>query len=150
MNQKEHTSTDALSSHHLQLQSIQPSIGLLSSLLPTPSNGIEVKFPLFDHITASKILNIHLSPSSQLDKLCWVPNSNGIHSVKSTYLTDQKERFSSSGPLAKSDWNIIWKANINLRYKTLLWKIAWDILPTKVTLAVGIPTIDTTCHLCND
>ena len=104
----------------------------------------------FDTITASKILNIHLSPTSQLDKLFWVPNSNGIHSVKSAYLTDQKERFNSSGPLAKSDWNSLWKAKISPRHKLLLWKIAWDILPTKTTLAARIPEIDTTCHLCND
>ncbi len=60
-------------------------------------------FSLFDPLTASKIQNIHLSLTSQLDKLCWVPNSNGIHSVKSAYLTDQKERFTTTGPLDKSD-----------------------------------------------
>uniref|UniRef100_A0A2N9HP69 Uncharacterized protein n=1 Tax=Fagus sylvatica TaxID=28930 RepID=A0A2N9HP69_FAGSY len=104
----------------------------------------------FDCITASKILNIHLSPTSQLDKLCWVPNSNGILSVKSAYLTDQNERFISSGPLAKSDWKILWKAKISPRHKQLLWKIAWDILPTKAILVARIPASDTTCHLCND
>jgi hypothetical protein len=104
---------------------------------------------LFDPITASKILNIHLSPTSQLDKLCWVPNSNGIHSVRSAYLTDQNERFTTSGPLPKSDWNSLWKAKISPRHKILLWKLAWDILPTKATLAARIPAIDTTCHLCN-
>ncbi len=28
-------------------------------------------------------------------------------------------------------------------------QLAWDILSTKDTLAARIPSIDTTCHLCN-
>jgi hypothetical protein len=130
---------------------LQPSIHRVADLIsPTTFQWDRGKiFALFDPSTANKILNIHLSPTCQIDKLCWVPNNNGIHSVKSAYLTDQKERFTSTGPLSKSEWNILWKSKISPRHKNLLWKLAWDILPTKTTLAARIPSIDTTCQLCS-
>jgi hypothetical protein len=133
------------------LTNIHPSIHRVANLIiPDTFQWDRGKIStLFNPLTAFKILNIHLSLTSQLDKLCWVPNSNGIHSVKSAYLTDQNERFTTTGPLAKSNWNSLWKAKISLCHKNLFWKLAWDILPTKATLAARIPSIDITCHLCN-
>jgi hypothetical protein len=129
----------------------QPSIHRVADLIiPDIFQWDKSKiFSLFDPLTATKILNIHLSPTNQQDKLFWVYNSNGSHSVKSAYLTDQQERFDSIGPLDKSDWNTLWKAKISPRHKLLLWKIVWDILPIKAILVACMPSIETTCLLCN-
>jgi hypothetical protein len=40
------------------------------------------------------------------------------------------------GPLSHSEWNSLWKAKLNARHRLMLWKIAWDILPTSSTLAI--------------
>ena len=43
----------------------------------------------------------------------------------------------------------MWKLKIHERLKLLLWKIAWDILPTKVVLNRRWPQQDLHCVLCN-
>ena len=60
---------------------------------------------------------------------------------KSTY-------FSLNQYLNSEDWKDIWKLKIHARHKHLLWKMAWDILPTFVTInnRFSIPSLD--CILC--
>ena len=106
-------------------------------------------FSNFDHTTAGKILNIHLTSPLSLDQPCWTPCSSDTISVKYAYLTNQQTRFSSTGSLSHLEWKSLWKAKINARHKLMLWKIAWDILPTTSTLATRIHSIIPSCVHCN-
>jgi hypothetical protein len=45
-------------------------------------------------------------------------------------------------------WKSIWKLNLNDRLRLFLWKIAWNILPTKERLGHLFPISDTHCPLC--
>ena len=72
-------------------------------------------------------------------------NSNGILWVKSVNLTVQEQRFSSTGPLTSTNWNTLWKAKISTCHKHFLWKLAWEILPTKGTIAARFQISDQTC-----
>jgi hypothetical protein len=54
-------------------------------------------------------------------------------------------------PLSPSQWKLFWKLNLNDRLKLFLWKIAWDIVPSKCRLNVvfPIPPSNLVCPLCN-
>ena len=47
------------------------------------------------------------------------------------------------------EWEYLWKLKIYERLNLMLWKIAWDILPTKDTLNKRRPQADMSCVLCN-
>ncbi|KAL0010997.1 hypothetical protein SO802_006105 [Lithocarpus litseifolius] len=55
------------------------------------------------------------------------------------------DNFSSSDSLTRK----IWKANIHERLKMHLWRIAFNLLPTKDQLREFSPSSDTCCPLCN-
>lgn len=46
-------------------------------------------------------------------------------------------------------WNSIWNAKICVRFKLMLWKIAWYILSTEANQAAHIQWIEKPCILCN-
>jgi hypothetical protein len=52
-------------------------------------------------------------------------------------------------PLSISSWKAIWKLNLNHRLKLFLWKMVWNIIPTKVWISQSIPssTTNTSCSL---
>jgi ribonuclease HI len=45
-------------------------------------------------------------------------------------------------------WKSLWKLNLNDRLRLFLWKIAWNILPTKDRLSQLFPISDNICPLC--
>lgn len=53
-------------------------------------------------------------------------------------------------PLDSKSWNLLWKLNLNARLKLFLWKIAWDIIPTKAKLnsIFHISAANSLCPLC--
>ena len=91
-------------------------------------------------------------PSNNADHLIWFPNSSGKFSTKSAHLTDHKARFFflSTGHLSSSHWKALCKLKIHERLKYLLWKISWEILPTKSTLNARFVLPDTEIHLFLD
>jgi hypothetical protein len=104
---------------------------------------------LFDSISATEILKIRISDKIGTDYL-WTPSTTGKFMVSSAY------RFLSevsSNNVASSNfpqfWKSLWKLNLNDRLRLFLWKIAWNILPTKERLSqIHITTYENACPLC--
>ena len=87
-------------------------------------------FSLFDSNFSQEILKTRISPESDSTYL-WTPSSSGQFSLSSAYKyisTSCSNNFYSTIP---QFWQALWKLNINDRLKLFLWKIAWNILPTK-------------------
>ena len=65
-------------------------------------------------------------------------------------ISSQRTNLSLS-PLAAANWKLLWKLNLNDRLKLFIWKIAWDIVPSKsrLNLVFPIPQADLVCPLCN-
>jgi ribonuclease HI len=104
---------------------------------------------LFDSISAKEILKIRISDEIGTNYL-WTPSTTGKFTVSSAYrfLTEKSSNNASSSAFPQF-WQSLWKLNLNDRLRLFLWKIAWNILPTKERLSQIRITIDETeCPLC--
>lgn len=98
----------------------------------------------------SKRSLIQISNNSQ-PKYIWTPSCSGRFSTSSAYLSIIASNASiPASPDSCSFWKSIWKLNLNDRVKLFLWKIAWNIIPTKARLnAIFISSwSDDLCPLC--
>jgi hypothetical protein len=106
---------------------------------------------LFNSQSAREIQKIVINSSPGSDFI-WTPSPSGKFTTSSAYRLISSNRVSSySSPLEPKHWKLLWKLNLNARLKLLLWKIAWDILPTKARLNKVFPIApyDSLCPLCN-
>ena len=103
---------------------------------------------LFDLPTVNSIQQIHLAASLAEDTIFWASNPRGEFTVKSALLIDQSARLSHSDPLFSKSWKKLWSLKINERLKFFLWKIAWDVIPSKDFLHKRIHDLDPTCPHC--
>jgi hypothetical protein len=85
---------------------------------------------LFDPSTVQNILSIYLPQHRGLDKWTWAPSPSGTFSVKSAHELSAIPGGRTS-PLAEVAWLSLWGLKIQARLKHLLWKIAWNILPSR-------------------
>ncbi len=69
--------------------------------------------------------------------------------TKYAFFIDLNPSMEDTIPLSTKEWNSLWNAKICAYLKLMLWKITWDILPTKSTLSSCIPSIEKTCILYN-
>ncbi|XP_059440565.1 uncharacterized protein LOC132173020 [Corylus avellana] len=102
---------------------------------------------LFDPITVQHILSIHLPLSPQFDKWCWVPSPSRMFSVKSAH----ELSISLGGrvsPLSTDAWTSLWGLKLQARLKHLLWKVAWDILPSRAKIGRFVASADPAAWLC--
>jgi hypothetical protein len=62
-----------------------------------------------------------------------------------------RELFQLIPPMSSSQWKLLWKINLNDILKLFLWKIAWDIVPSKSRLNEVFPISPSNlvCPLCN-
>jgi hypothetical protein len=104
---------------------------------------------LFDPTTISEILKINIRPHS--DSLLWTPSSTGVFSTKSAHHLISSLSPSTPSHLSKSSWKALWKLQLNHRLKLFLWKMVWNIIPTKFRISQTIPSSisDTSCSLCS-
>jgi hypothetical protein len=125
---------------------------VLSDLInPNATWKIPLISRLFDMHSVREIQKIAISSSPRSDFL-WTPSPSGKFSSSSAYRFISSQRVSSySSPLPPNLWKLLWKLKLNARLKLLLWKIAWDILPTKARLQAvfPIPPADSFCPLCS-
>jgi hypothetical protein len=80
----------------------------------------------------------------------WVPSTTGNFSVSSAYrfIYDYMSNDASSSNFPQF-WKAIWKLNLNDRLKIFIWKIAWNMLPTRERLSqISISILDPSCPLC--
>lgn len=89
----------------------------------------------------SASLSIYLPQSLAFDKWIWAPSTSGIFSVKSAH----EVSLSSGGrvfPLSSEARHKLWGLKIQARLKHLLWKVAWDILPSRGNIGRFISSVD--------
>ncbi|XP_059434035.1 uncharacterized protein LOC132167148 [Corylus avellana] len=103
---------------------------------------------LFEKDSVREISKIHVSKDPNI-KYIWTPSCSGRCSTSSAYLSAISSRYSTNAILASSNfWKSIWKLNLNDRLRLFLWKIAWNILPTKERLNSIFPSNLEACPLC--
>jgi hypothetical protein len=93
-------------------------------------------------------IHINLTPSSSF---LGTPSSNGIFSTSSTHKRIYNNRLSTAtSPLDTNTWKSLWKLKLNPRLVLFLWKIDWDILPSKAILKSIFPIsqLESRCPLC--
>ena len=109
---------------------------------------------LFDPILAQAILKTRILAET-VPAYLWTPSTSGKFSMSSAYNFITNFNTNASSSLIRPQfWKSIWKLNLNDRLRLFLWKIAWDILPTKerlgrlfnVTLNISYPF----CKIAND
>jgi hypothetical protein len=105
---------------------------------------------LFDETTIREVLKINISTHTT-SLFIWTPSANGMFNTKSAHklISSQRTHLSTS-PLPAANRKKLWKLNLNDRLKLFLWKIAWDIVPSKSRLnsVFLIPQTDLVCPLC--
>jgi hypothetical protein len=105
---------------------------------------------LFDSISTCEILKIRISMDNGT-KFIWTLSSSGRFTTSSAYsLITASASNSFSSSVSSLCWKSIWKLNLNDRLRLFLWKIAWNILPTKERLGQLFPVSDTYCPLCKE
>jgi hypothetical protein len=105
---------------------------------------------LFDPLRIREVQKIKIHPHSQTNFI-WTLSSNGLFSTSSAYKLISSQRTSlASSPLDSKTQKQLWKLNLNARLKLFLWKIAWDIVPSKARLnrVFPISPTDSLCPLC--
>jgi hypothetical protein len=105
---------------------------------------------LFNSTSVREILKTSFSSLSQ-EKHIWTLSTNGSFSSKSAHKLICSQRVSTaSSPLSLSHWKLLWKLNLNDRLKLFLWKIAWDIVPSRIRLNQVFPInlASLVCPIC--
>jgi hypothetical protein len=102
---------------------------------------------LFDPFTVQCILCIHLPVYGSFDKWVWAPSLTGLFSVKSAHDISLSLGGRAS-PLPIEVWISLWGLKIQARLKHLLWKVAWDILPTRAKIGRFVVSEDPDAWLC--
>ena len=69
--------------------------------------------------------------------------------MKSTYNAIRTPTSISHPVMQSKDWKELWKMKIHARLKNLLWKLAWEILPTTSILNRRFALASNECHLCS-
>ncbi|KAG6631738.1 uncharacterized protein LOC122290971 [Carya illinoinensis] len=105
---------------------------------------------LFDQTSIREILKIPLSQTLQgEDKEIWALNHSGKFSVKTAYHA-QVDYHESVHQNQNSLFKPLWSLKIHDRHKLLLWKILWNILPTKAKISERISQqVNTECTFCD-
>lgn len=105
---------------------------------------------LFDQASISEILKIKIRSANEA--LLWTPSSTGVFSTKSAHRFFTSQRTPITSPLQQSSWKLLWKLKLNHQLCLFLWKMVWNILPTKERISSAICSqsiSDSTCSLCS-
>jgi hypothetical protein len=130
-------------------------VGFISDFIRagTTQWNLEALQSVFDVASVYEISKIRISSTSQ-PRFLWTFSTSGKFSSKSAYLEIKKSQDDLSVlPVVSPDfWKKIWKLNLNDRLRLFLWKIAWNILPTRERLNPVFSSLDSlsNCPLCND
>jgi hypothetical protein len=113
--------------------------------------NLSLLISLFTSASVKEILKIPIS-HHLASPFLWTPFSNGLFSTSFAYRLISSPRINSiSFPFESSYWKSLWKLKLNARLLLFLWKIAWNLLPTKTRLKAlfHIPASDSLCPLCS-
>lgn len=98
----------------------------------------QVLHQCFDEDTVYHILRLPLHLNSSSDRWIWVLDKSGRYSTKSMYNHLVPPFNEAASPLNEQQWKALWKLKVHARLHLLLWKIAWNILPTRTRIAAII------------
>jgi hypothetical protein len=132
--------------HH----SSPPNLVVSDLITPQNSWNFPMLLSIFYAPSVKEIQKISISSVPSSDFI-WTPSANGNFSTSSALkLINNPRVASSSAPLDPHVWKLLWKLKLNARLKLFLWKIAWDIVPSKarISLILHIPPSDSFCPLC--
>jgi hypothetical protein len=102
---------------------------------------------LFDPISVKCILSINFPVCPSFDKWIWAPASSGLFSVKSAHELEILVGGRHS-PLSLDSWVSLWGLKIQARLKHLLWKVAWNILPSRANIGIFVVSNDPNAWVC--
>ena len=109
----------------------------------------------FHREDADAICHIPLSRRSIPDLLVWLPNKNGVYSVKSSYyiargLSRERDGMEESSGVRNKGliWPRLWKLKLPSKIKVFVWRACQEILPTKGNLAHRRIIQDGRCEAC--
>lgn len=108
---------------------------------------MEVLHDTFVQESVEAILKVRIPTNRAVNKLFWVPYCKGSFSVNTTYLTQIKARLSVGANVDSELWKALWRLHIHERHKFFLWKVAWNIIPTRKFLVVRFDVEDLSCSL---
>ncbi|KAL3844844.1 hypothetical protein ACJIZ3_002247 [Penstemon smallii] len=103
---------------------------------------------LFPLNVVNEIRKIFISPPQTPQQLIWIPSKSGKFSTKSCYIQSQKRRFPQLNSVDTKLFKNLWNAKIHNRHKVLLWKIIFDLLPTRRRLSYILQVGILDCPIC--
>lgn len=90
----------------------------------------EILEEIFKHSIVWNIQATQLPNSPESDLLKWTSRANGELTAIEAYLFNQKNRALKNTRLQPSQGKALWRARIHERFKLILWKVVWNVLPT--------------------
>jgi hypothetical protein len=130
-----------------------PHFSISDLILPgNRSWNIDLLSDLFTPLSVQAIKNIYLSPSPIPDRLVWTSSSSRLFSVKAAHESFSSLLAPSSTLLNPLDWTSLWSLKIQHRLKHFLWKVVWNILPTRSNIFKFSHTVtvdELSCPLCD-
>jgi len=108
----------------------------------------QLLYDLFDTDSVQNILNIHIPQVTSFDKWSWAPSPSGLFSVKSAHELVSASSSGRTSPFCPEVWFMLWGLKLQARLKHLLWKIAWDILPSRTNIGRFVSSVDLDSLVC--
>jgi hypothetical protein len=104
---------------------------------------------LFDYSTVTEILKIKIRALS--NALLWIGSASGIFTTKSVHHLFTSNRPFPVSLVSSVNWKGLWKLKLNHRLKLFLWKMVWNIVPTRdrILRSIFSSQMDTSCSLCS-
>lgn len=90
---------------------------------------------LFTPESAAEVLKIQAKGAGVPDKLLWTLESLGNFLVNSMHNNLVGQQLGGVSPLTTVEWHDLWHLTVHARFKMLMWKVVWDLLPTKGRVA---------------
>ena len=137
--------------NHPLLDLLVSDLFLFDHISPLPSWKSPRLSQLFDPHYAREIKKIRI-PLHSFEVYLWTPCLSSLFTTKLAYNLISKPRTSTAiSPISPSHWKAMWKLRLTDRLKIFLWKIAWDIIPSKTRINDVFPLspADLIYPLCN-
>ncbi|CAN1290830.1 hypothetical protein LINPERPRIM_LOCUS20872 [Linum perenne] len=103
---------------------------------------------LFQPQDVDFILNMRPPCGSEKDARIWSLSSNGDYTVRSAYrsIIERDQQFNNLR--VDGNWRQLWQADVPPKVKHHVWRLARNVLPTKVALRGRRVPIEQTCGCC--
>ncbi|CAN1138108.1 Putative ribonuclease H protein At1g65750 [Linum perenne] len=104
---------------------------------------------LFSARDASAILNIPLTPSNGPDSRIWHFSRKGEYTVRSSYRVIMERLAPRTHLFTPGPWRELWDIAAPPRLRCFAWRLAREILPTRLALQNRHLNVPSECGICN-